>query len=77
MRTLTAQHLKKQAEKEYKERTELIERIFEEATAEMEKLATLLTIPADTFPREEIKVEVEEYREDDEVSYFEQGFIEL
>jgi hypothetical protein len=76
MRTLTAQRLKKQAEKEYKKRGEMMERIFEEARAEMEKLAALLNLPEDKLPREEIKVEVEEYREDDEVSYFEQGFIE-
>ena len=54
----------------------MLERIFEEATAEMEKLETLLTVPEDKFPREEIKVAVEEYREDDEDSYFEQGVTE-
>ena len=42
----------------------------------VEKLETLLTVPEDIFPRKDVRVSVEEYREDDEASYFEQGVME-
>jgi hypothetical protein len=76
MKTLTAQRLKKRAENEYKNRGEMIEHILEQAQAEVEKLETLLTVPEDIFPRKDVRVVVEEYREDDEASYFEQGVME-
>jgi hypothetical protein len=76
MRTLTAQRLKKQAEYEYKNHGEMMDRLFEEARAEAEKLETLLTVPAEMMFEETPRRVVEDYREDDEDSYFEQGIIE-
>jgi hypothetical protein len=76
MKTMTAQRLKKQVEHELKNRGEMLDHLFEEARAEAEKLATLLSPTADkgfdTIPRQTY----EEYREDNEESYFEQGVIE-
>ncbi len=76
MRTLQAQRLKKQAEYEYQHRQEIIEHLFEEAQAEAAKLEAMLTTPAEKMPRGEAQQAFEEYREDDEDSYFEQGVIE-
>lgn len=76
MRTLKAQRLKKQNEYEYQHRGEIIEQLLEEAQAEAAKLEAMLTVPAEKMPRGEAKQTFEEYREDDEDSYFEQGLIE-
>ncbi len=76
MRTLTAQRLKKQAEKEYQNRGEMIAYILAQAQIEVKKVKTLLTVPEDILPRNDVRVAGAEYREDDEASYFEQGFME-
>ena len=76
MRTLTAQRLKKQAEKEYHNREEMIAYILAQAQIEVKKVKTLLTVPEDILPRNDVRVAGAEYREDDEASYFEQGFME-
>jgi hypothetical protein len=76
MRTLTAQRLKKQAEHELKSRGEMVDHLLEEAKAELEKLSALLTVPAEMVPEETPQRIFEEYREDNEDSYFEQGIIE-
>jgi hypothetical protein len=72
MKTLTAQRLQKKAAKELQSREEMLSHLFEEARAEAAKLSTLLTYPAEKTPRQTF----EEYREDNEDSYFEQGIIE-
>jgi hypothetical protein len=76
MRTLTAQRLKKQVEHELKNRREMLDHLWEEAKAETEKLSALLTAPAEMVPEETPQMIFEEYREDDEDSYFEKGVIE-
>lgn len=76
MKTLQAQRLKKQTEHEYKHRQELMEQIWEEAEAEAKKLEGLLTDYRETNRKEAFKQVFEEYREDDEAVYFEEGFIE-
>jgi hypothetical protein len=76
MRTLQAQRLKKQAEYEYQHRPELLEQIFWEAEAEMEKLESLLAEPEEIILWEVGRQGYEEYKEDDEEVYFEQGMIE-
>jgi hypothetical protein len=76
MRTLQAQRLKKQAENEYRHRPELLEQIFWEAEAEMEKLESLLGEPEEIILWEVGRQGYEEYKEDDEEVYFEQGMIE-
>ncbi len=52
MRTLTAQRLKKQAEQEYKNRGEMIDRPFEEARAEAKRLEDLLNAPVEMIIEE-------------------------
>jgi len=76
MRTLTAQRLKRQAEYEYKHRQEIIEQLFQKAQAEAVKLAAMLNVPSEKMSQGVVKKAFEEYREDDEDSYFEQGVIE-
>jgi hypothetical protein len=76
MKTLTAQRLKKQVEQELKNRGEMLDHLLGEARAEAEKLATLLTVPKEMAPEETPQRPFEEYREDNEDSYFEQGIIE-
>jgi hypothetical protein len=76
MRTLAAQRLKKQVEHEIKNRGEMLDHILEEAKAEAEKLSALLTAPAEMVSEETPRRTLEEYREDDEDSYFEKGVIE-
>jgi hypothetical protein len=76
MRTLQAQRLKKQAEYEYRHRSEQLEQIFWEAEAEMEKLQSLLPESGEMIIWEVSQPIYEEYREDDEEVYFEQGMIE-
>jgi hypothetical protein len=76
MRTLTAQRLKKQVEHDLKNRGEMVDRLLEKARAEAEKLSALLTAPAEMMSKETPHRTLEEYREDNEDSYFEQGIIE-
>jgi hypothetical protein len=76
MRTLQAQRLKKLTEYEYRHRPELLEQIFWEATAEIEKLESLLAESGEIILWEVGRQGYEEYREDDEAVYFEQGMIE-
>ena len=76
MRTLMAQRLKKQAEYEYRHRCQQLEQIFWEAAVEMEKLESLLPESGDMIIWEVSQPIYEEYREDDEAVYFEQGMIE-
>jgi len=76
MRTLQAQRLKKQAEYEYRHRSEQLDQIFREAEAEMVKLESLLVESGEIILWEAGRQGYEEYREDDEEVYFEQGMIE-
>jgi activator of 2-hydroxyglutaryl-CoA dehydratase len=76
MRTLQAQRLKKRTEFEYKHHQEILEQIWEEADAEARKLEGLLTGYQESNLREAFKQTFEEYREDDEAVYFEEGFVE-
>jgi hypothetical protein len=76
MRTLQAQRLKKQDEHEYRCRFGLLEDIFRQAEAEMEKLKDLLAESGEMIFWEVGRQGYEEYREDDEAVYFEQGVIE-
>jgi hypothetical protein len=76
MTTLLAQRLKKQRENESRRRGEVMEQIFWEAEAEIEKLSTLLAGSGEIFIVEVGRQVFEEYREDDEAVYFEQGVIE-
>jgi hypothetical protein len=76
MRTLQAQRLKKQAEYEYRHRSQQLEQIFLEARAEMAKLEGLLSESGEMIIWEVSQQIYEEYREDDEAVYFEQGMIE-
>jgi hypothetical protein len=76
MRTLQAQRLKKQAEYEYRHRAELMEQILGEAEAEIEKIGSLLAESGELIMAEAGRQVFEEYREDDEAVYFEQGVIE-
>jgi hypothetical protein len=76
MRTLVAQRLKKQGEYEYRHRAEMMEQILWEAEAEIEKLASLLAESGELIIVEAGRQVFEEYREDDETVYFEQGVIE-
>lgn len=76
MRTLQAQRLKKRTIFEYKHRQDILEQIWEEALEETKKLAGLLTGYRESYLGEAFKQEFEEYREDDEDVYFEEGFIE-
>ncbi len=76
MRTLQAQRLKKRMALEYKHRHDLLEQIREEAIAETKKLAGLLTGYQESYLREAFKQDFEEYREEDQEVYFEEGFIE-
>ncbi len=76
MRTLQAQRLKKQAEYEYRHRSEQLEQIFWEAKAEMAKLESLLPEFGEMMIWEVNQQIYEEYKEDDEAAYFEQGLIE-
>jgi hypothetical protein len=76
MRTLQAQRLKKQSEYEYRHRSEQLEQIFWEADAEMEKLEGLLAESGAIIVWEVNQQRYEEYKEDDEAVYFEQGLIE-
>ena len=76
MRTLQAQRLKKQAEYEYRHRSEQLEEIFSAAEAEIEKLEGLLAESGEMIIWEVNQQIYEEYREDDEGVYFEQGMIE-
>lgn len=76
MRTLQAQRLKKQTASEHKHRQDILEQIWEEAIEETKKLAGLLTGDRESYLREAFKQDFEEYREDDEDVYFEEGFIE-
>jgi hypothetical protein len=76
MKSLLAQRLKKQAEHEHRHRTEVMEQILGEAEAEMEKLGSLLIESGEPILLEVGKQGYEEYREDDEGVYFEQGVIE-
>jgi hypothetical protein len=50
--------------------------ILEEAQKEMEKLQSLLVNSRETVFREPDRQLFEEYREDDEAVYFEQGIVE-
>lgn len=54
----------------------MIEHLWREARAEAAKLEDLLNVPPEKIPGGEVKKAFEEYREDDEDSYFEQGVIE-
>ncbi len=76
MRSLQAQRLKKQVEHEHQHRPEVMEQILSEAEAEMEKLGNLLVETGESITLEVGKQGYEEYREDDEGVYFEQGVIE-
>ena len=76
MRTLQAQRLKKRTEHEYQHHQEILEQIWEEADAEAQKLAGLMTGYRDRNLKEAFQQVFEEYREDDEAAYFEAGFIE-
>ena len=76
MRTLTAQRLKKQTEYENKHRAGMIQKLFEEARAEMEKLSVFMAVQEEIIPVETPRKALEKYREDDEDSYFEQGILE-
>ena len=76
MKTLQAQRHKKKAAHEYKHRQEILEHIWEEAVAEAKKLEGLLTGDREAHRKETPKQVFEEYREDDERVYFEEGFIE-
>jgi hypothetical protein len=76
MRTLQAQRLKKQVKDEHHHRAEVMEQILWEAEAEMEKLGGLLAESGEAIILEVSKQGYEEYREDDEAVYFEQGVIE-
>ena len=76
MRTLQAQRLKKQAEYEYRHRSEQLEQIFSEAEAEIKKLQGLLAESGEMIIWEVNQQIYEEYREEDEAVYFEQGMIE-
>jgi hypothetical protein len=76
MRTLQAQRLKKQAEYEYRHRSEQLDQIYWEAEAEMEKLEGLLAESGEMMIWEVNQQIYEEYREDDDAVYFEQGMIE-
>ena len=76
MRTLQAQRLKKQAEYEHRHRSEQLEEIFSAAEAEIEKLEGLLAESGEMIIWEVNQQIYEEYREDDEGVYFEQGMIE-
>ena len=76
MKTLQAQRLKKQADYEYRHRQEILAEIWEEAGAEANKLEGLLTGYQEGNRKEAPKQVFEEYREDDEHVYFEEGFIE-
>jgi hypothetical protein len=76
MRTLQAQRLKKQAAYAYKHHREILDQIWEEAVAEAEKLAGLLTDYRGAHREEAPRQVFEEYKEDDEGVYFEEGFIE-
>jgi hypothetical protein len=76
MRTLVAQRLKKQGKYEYRHRAEMMEQILWEAEAEIEKLASLLAESGELIIVEAGRQVFEEYREDDETVYFEQGVIE-
>jgi len=53
-----------------------MEQILSEAEAEMEKLGNLLVETGESITLEVGKQGYEEYREDDEGVYFEQGVIE-
>ena len=76
MKTLQAQRHKKKAAHEYKHRQEILRQIREEAEAEAKKLEGLLTGYPEANRKEAPKQVFEEYREDDEGVYFEEGFIE-
>ena len=76
MKTLQAQRLKKEAEYEYRHRSEQLEEIFSAAEAEIEKLEGLLAESGEMIIWEVNQQIYEEYREDDEGVYFEQGMIE-
>jgi len=73
MKTLQAQRHKKKAAQEYKHRQEILEQIREDAEAEMRKLRGYLSTYDLKIERQQA---VEDYREDDERVYFEEGFIE-
>jgi hypothetical protein len=76
MRTLKAQRLKKQVEKEYRHRQGTMEDILAEARAEVKKLEGLLDDFEEITLWEAGSQVFEEYREDDEAVYFEEGFLE-
>lgn len=76
MRTLRSQRLKKQAEKEFRHRTELLEQILGDAQAELEQLASLLGDSSELIVREAGSQTFKEYREEDAEVYFEEGFVE-
>ncbi len=76
MRTLEAQRRKKKIEQEYRRRSEEMDQIFWEAEAEMAKLESLLKDFEEVIFPDFNRQAVEEYREDDEDVYFEQGMIE-
>jgi hypothetical protein len=76
MKTLTAQRLKKLLAYEYQHRAEVMEDLLGEAAAEMEKLGSLLAESGELIIEEVRQQGYEEYREDDEAVYFEQGVIE-
>jgi len=76
MKTLQAQRHKKKTAHEYKHRREILAQIREAAVAEAKKLEGLLTGYREAHRKEAPKQIFEEYREDDEGVYFEEGFIE-
>ena len=73
MKTLQAQRHKQKAAHEYKHRQEILDQIQEDAEAEMRKLQGYLNTYNFKIERQQV---FEEYREDDESVYFEEGFIE-
>ena len=76
MKTLQAQRLKKQAAQEYRHRRQILAQIWEEAGAEAKKLEGILIGDREAHRKEAPRQVFEEYREDDERVYFEEGFIE-